>query len=100
MRKNRQQTGKKWIWEEKKRRRVLYDSDVVIAGSGISGIFAAIAAGRCGAETVLVERLPTLGGNIGPAMIMLGGLFNEADTTLPGGMTGIPLEFYRQVKAL
>lgn len=85
--------------EGEKRRRVLYDCDVAIAGSGISGTFAAIAAGRCGARTVLIDRFPMLGGNIGPAMIIAGGLFNEADKSLPGGMSGIPKEFYRRLKA-
>lgn len=90
----------RWIIEGSQRRRVLQNCDVAVAGAGIAGVFAAIAAGRCGARTVLIERFSVLGGNIGPGMIINGGLFNEADTTLPGGMAGIPLEFYKRLQAL
>lgn len=79
---------------------VLYDVDVAIAGAGLCASFAAIAAGRCGARTLVIERQPILGGNIGPGMILGGGLWNEADTTLPGGMAGIPLEFQKRLGKL
>jgi hypothetical protein len=79
---------------------VLYDVDVAIAGAGLCASFAAIAAGRCGARTLAIERMPLLGGNVGPGMILGGGLWNEADTTLPGGMAGIPLEFMQRLGKL
>jgi hypothetical protein len=44
---------------------IVRDVDVVIAGAGISGLFAALAAGAHGARTILVERTASLGGNIG-----------------------------------
>ena len=89
-----------FITEPEKQRRVLYDVDVVVAGSGISGTFAAIAAGRCGAKTLLVDRFGSLGGNIGPGMIVNGSMFGEADTTLPGGLAGIAREFSERFAAL
>lgn len=79
---------------------VLYDVDVAVAGAGLCASFAAIAAGRCGARTLVIERMPLLGGNLGPGMVLGGGLFNEADTTLPGGMAGIPLEFMQRLAKL
>jgi len=36
--------------------------DVIVVGSGSAGATAAIAAGRCGAKVLLLERLPFLGG--------------------------------------
>jgi len=88
------------VVEPEKQCRVLYDVDVAVAGSGISGTFAAIAAGRCGARTLLIDRFGSLGGNIGPGMIINGGLFTEADTTLPGGVAGIAQEFKERLEAL
>ena len=46
-----------FVTEPAKQRRVLYDVDVAVAGSGLCSTFAAIAAGRCGAKTILIERL-------------------------------------------
>ncbi len=53
---------------------VLYDCDVVVAGASVSGVFAALAAASNGAETVLIDRFGTVGGNIGPGMICQGTL--------------------------
>ena len=89
-----------FVEEPTKRRPVLYDVDVAIAGSGLCSTFAAVAAGRCGAKTLLIERFGTLGGNIGPGMITNGGLYNEADTTLPTGLAGIAKEFIERLESL
>ncbi|MDP6118539.1 MAG: FAD-dependent oxidoreductase [Dehalococcoidia bacterium] len=89
-----------FVDEPAARRPVMYDMDVAIAGAGLCSTFAAIAAGRCGAKTLLIERFGILGGNIGPGMITNGGLYNEADTTLPGGLAGIPEEFIERLESL
>ncbi|MGH8923171.1 MAG: FAD-dependent oxidoreductase [Acidimicrobiia bacterium] len=41
---------------------VMAEADVVVVGSGSAGSSAAIAAGRSGADVVLIEKLPFLGG--------------------------------------
>jgi hypothetical protein len=47
---------------------VLCEADVIVAGGGIAGIFAALSAAREGANTVLVERFASIGGNYGPGL--------------------------------
>jgi ribulose 1,5-bisphosphate synthetase/thiazole synthase len=53
---------------------VVYDADVVVAGGGLSGMIAAIAAARNGAQTVLIERFESLGGISGPGVNIGGGM--------------------------
>ena len=57
-----------------------------------AGLFAALAAGRQGARTLLIDRFGSLGGNIGPAMIVAGGLYGQSEGTLVGDLTGLPKE--------
>ena len=66
--------------------------DVAVVGAGLSWLIAAIAAGRAGARTVLLDRFGMVGGNLGPAMIVGGSVAGEAQVTLPGGIAGIPRE--------
>ena len=47
---------------------VVADVDVVVAGAGIAGLFAALGAARAGGRTMLVDRFGTLGGNLGPGL--------------------------------
>jgi len=89
-----------FITEPARQRPVLHDVDVAVAGSGLCGTFAAIAAGRCGARTLVIDRFGALGGNIGPGMIINGSLDGEAEVTLPGGLSGIPGEFMERLQAL
>ena len=89
-----------FIIEPSRERPILLDADVAVVGAGISGVFAAIAAGRCGARTVLIDRCSDPGGNIGPGMIKGGGLDNEAEVTLPGGTAGIAKEFMDRLQGL
>ena len=88
------------VFEPARERPVLRDVDVAVAGSGLSATFAAIAAARVGARTLLIERFGSLGGNMGPAMICGGGLAREAEVTLPGGLAGIAREFIERVADL
>ena len=55
------------VEEPAKKVPVVRDVDVVVAGAGISGLLAALSAGRSGARTVLVDRFGTVGGSIGGA---------------------------------
>lgn len=51
-----------YIKEAAKSIPVVKETDVVVAGGGLSGVIAAYAAARSGAETMLVERFSCLGG--------------------------------------
>ena len=79
---------------------IAYDVDVAVVGAGIAGLFAAIAAGRRGARTLLIDRFGMLGGNIGPAMIVAGDVYNEADATMPGGLAGTPKQLIERMEQL
>ena len=92
------------IMEREKEVRLHEAADVVVAGAGIAGSFAAIAAARHGAKTVLADRFGAMGGNIGPALLpagtLLGGSGYAAEDSVLGGFAGLSLEFRRRVEAL
>ena len=86
---------------------VACDVDVLVAGTGVSGSIAAIAAARHGASVLAVDRFGQVGGNIGPGM-WGGGTLHLAIRSSAGpededayvtrvGMGGIPEEFHRRV---
>ena len=50
-------------------------ADVIVVGGGTSGVFAAIAAARTGAKTILIEKNSILGGTITAASVNFPGLF-------------------------
>lgn len=52
---------------------VVADVDVIVAGAGVAGITAALAAARDGANVMLIDRFGYLGGNMGPG-IFSGGI--------------------------
>ncbi len=91
-----------FVVEPEKRVAVVFDVDVAVAGASVSGVFAALAAARNGAETVLIDRFGIVGGNIGPGMICKGtlaGVKGDLIGVFPGFM-GIPKEFIERYTAL
>lgn len=80
---------------------VAHDADVLVVGGGIAGVMAALAAGRTGARTLLVERFGSLGGTGTAAMMNLfyvpyaasRGLIRELFDRLIGRGGAIPGEF-------
>jgi hypothetical protein len=69
-------------------------TQVLVIGSGASGLAAAIAAGRNGAQTLLIENAGFLGG-ISATLPWLG--FHDRDYRLV--VKGLPLEFVRRLQA-
>lgn len=67
----------KTITEPARDVQVLDEADVIVVGGGCAGTSAAIAAARCGAKTILVERYGFLGGLVtGGQVIMVPNLDN------------------------
>ena len=89
-----------YVVEPQRKVHVAYDVDVAVVGAGVAGMFAALAAGRQGAETILIDRFGSLGGNNGPAMIVGGSTFDAATDSLPGGVAGIPQELLDRLEKL
>ena len=74
---------------------------VVVAGGGPSGVIAAVAAARSGADTLLVERYPFLGGN-GTAGLMTcyNGFRNQRPPEALQTVKGIPAEYIAELVRL
>ena len=51
------------------------EADVVVVGGGTAGVFAAIAAAKTGAKTLLLEKSGMLGGTMTNGMVTYPGLF-------------------------
>ncbi len=95
----------KHVTEAEREVPVAGEFDVIVAGGGIAGTIAAIAASRMGARTAIIERFGRLGGNIGPGMWAGGSLHlaltpdsRDREDALINlmGMGGIPEEFVRR----
>lgn len=67
----------------------------MVIGGGTAGLFAAIAAARRGARTIVIERAGHLGGNIATGM-NIGGFFDGRERRVVGG---IPEELVARVVA-
>jgi len=77
---------------------VVADVDVLVVGAGIGGATAAVAAGREGAKTMVVDRFGYPGGNMGPGMC--GGAPDlELPPVFKDGMPGVPGEFVRRCES-
>src|SRR5262245_58802363 len=60
---------------------------VVVCGGGAAGLAASLAAARAGANVLLLESRPRLGGTVANALIhTLGGLYDSAGEILNGGL--------------
>lgn len=71
----------------------IFEKDVVVVGGGPAGILAAIAAARCGAETLLVERYGFLGGTATAGlMTCINGFRNQSPPNQLQAVKGIPQE--------
>lgn len=66
--------------------------DLVVYGGSPAGVIAAVAASRRGLKVVLLSQSPTVGGAISNGL-------GATDVLVPSNVTGIPLEFFTQVKA-
>ena len=89
-----------FVTEPQKDVPVAYDVDVVVVGAGLSGLFSALASGRLGVKTLLIDRFGVVGGNLGPAMIVGGSVYDESTITLPNGLVGIPKELVTRMDQL
>ncbi len=90
-----------FIIEPEKRVPVVYDVDVAVAGGGIAGMIAALAAARKQAKTLVIDRFGSFGGNMGPGMFGGGSMHYalEDDNALVNkiGLGGVPEEFLRRI---
>jgi len=60
---------------------------VIVCGGGAAGIAAALAAARAGAEVLLLEQSPAIGGTVANALIhTLGGLYDSAGEIINDGL--------------
>ena len=67
----------KTVWEQATELNVFDEADVVVVGGGCAGTSAAIAAARCGAKVILIERYGFLGGLVtGGQVIMIPNIDN------------------------
>lgn len=78
-----------WIKEER-RIPVISDVDVLVAGGGVAGVSAAIAAARLGAKVLLVERYGFLGGMATAGLVI----------TVPPMNNGLQLEITQRLQEL
>jgi len=74
---------------------------VIVAGGGPGGFIAALAAARSGAQTLLIERYPFLGGN-GTAGLMTcyNGFRNQRPPEALQTVKGIPAEYIAEIVSL
>lgn len=95
-----------YVTERQKQVPVVYEADVVVAGAGVSGVFAAIAAARNGAKTVLIERYSHVGGTSGPGLNAGGGnqgigpREDPQDSHVYPAIAGLPKEFQERLQRL
>ncbi|GEM_PF-914257 len=77
---------------------VIHEADVIVAGAGIAGIFAALAAAREGASTVLIDRYGSVGGNYGPGLGARHDMWQHP-SLLEAGLGGAVGAFFAKLEA-
>ena len=84
------------FYEEKAKKIPVYGNyDVIIAGGGTAGFFAALASARTGAKTLVVERLDSLGGMMTAGMMSATCGINDMEKVV---VSGIPLEYFNRIR--
>ncbi len=86
------QNSAKAIIETSKKPPALSKHDLVVYGGSPAGVIAAVAASRRGLTVALLSQSPTVGGTISNGL-------GATDVLVPSNISGIPLEFFKQVKA-
>jgi hypothetical protein len=86
-----------YITEQSRKIPVIAEVDVLVVGSGPSGLAAAISSAREGVETMLVERYGCLGGNL-TAVGVEGIAWYRREGTVD--VEGIGIEFEQRAKAM
>lgn len=76
---------------------VIDSYDVIVCGGGPSGIIAAVAAARNGANTLLIERYGFVGGMASSALVSPISIFKKKKKLI---IDGIPFELMKRVSAL
>lgn len=91
----------KSTYQERPETPVVARHQVVVAGGGPSGVIAAVAAARSGADTFLIERYAFLGGN-GTAGLMTcyNGFRNQRTPEALQTVKGIPAEYIAEIVRL
>ena len=96
-----QTPGRKSMYRETLNTPLVARHQVVVAGGGPSGVIAALAAARSGADTLLIERYAFLGGN-GTAGLMTcyNGFRNQRPPEALQTVKGIPAEYIAELVRL
>ena len=77
---------------------IVREADVIVAGAGIAGIFAALEAASAGADTVLIDRYGSVGGNYGPGLGARHDMWQHPSMQ-QSGLGGAVGDLFRQLEA-